>query len=199
MGEPPSSHPDARRLLEEDRRSGRNYITGNLLGYCFKRTRDRDRAQDAMQEALARVLAGEGWHRWEHDESKTPERSLLDHLCDLAKDVLWKEHERAAQWREVPARPVHEATAADPQGRTDERMADHAGHDDDMRRAQRVLDRLDDRTREMLRLEQEGVDDCADLAARLGCTVREVYRMRERVAHHRDRVLDEQRREDEKP
>jgi len=199
MGEPPSSQPDARRVLEEDRRSGRNYVTRNLLGYCFKRTRDRDRAQDAMQESLARVLAGEGWHRWIHDESKTPERSLLDHLCDLAKDVLWKEHERAAHRREVPASPARDAAAADPQAGTDERMADHAGHEDDMRRAQRVLDRLDDRSREMLRLEQEGVDDCADLASRLGCTVRDVYRMRERVAHHRDRVLDEERAKEEDP
>jgi len=199
MGGHPSSHPDARRVLEEDRRSGRNYVTRNLLGYCFKRTRDRERAQDAMQESIARVLAGEGWHRWVHDESKTPERSLLDHLCDLAKDVLWKEHERAAHRREVPASPAHDATAADPQAGTDERMADHAGHEDDMRRAQRVLDRLDDRSREMLRLQQEGVDDGADLAARLGCTVREIYRMRERVAHHRDRVLDEEREKEEDP
>ncbi len=84
MGEPPSSQPDPRRVLEEDRRTGRNYVTRNLLGYCFKRTRDRARAEDAAQEAIARLLAGKGWHRWSHDESKTLERSLLDHLCDLS-------------------------------------------------------------------------------------------------------------------
>ena len=70
MGEPPPSEPEARRVLEEDRRSRRNFISRNLLGYCFKRTRDRARAEDATEEAITLVLSGKGWHRWVHDDGK---------------------------------------------------------------------------------------------------------------------------------
>jgi DNA-directed RNA polymerase specialized sigma24 family protein len=199
MGGPPSSERDARSVLEEDRRSRRNFITRNLLGYCFKRTGDRARAEDAAQQAILLVLAGEGWHRWTHDDDKSVERSLLDHLSDVAKDVLKKNREQAAGWREIPATPKHEAKAADPQGRTDDRMEDHAGHEDDMRLAALVLARLDERTRAMLELEQEDVHDAAAIASRLGCTVKDVYRMRERVQYHRDRVLEEERGKREEP
>ncbi len=199
MGEPSPSEPDARRVLEEDRRSRRNFITRNLLGYCFKRTRDRARAEDATQEAITLVLAGKGWHRWVHDDGKSLELSLLDHLSNVAKDVLKKDRERAAGWREIPTRPVHEAKAADPQARPDDRIEDHAEQEEEMRLAQLVVDRLDDRTRAMLELEQEGIHDAAVLASRLECTVKEVYRMRERVAYHRDRVLEEERGRESEP
>ncbi len=68
-----------------------------------------------------------------------------------------------------------------------------------MRRARLVLDRLDEPAREMLALEQEGIDGAAEIASRLQCTVKDVYRMRERVAHHRDKVLEEERRKEGKP
>ena len=152
-----------------------------------------------MQEAITLVLAGKGWHRWIHDETKTVERSLLDHLADVARNVLRKGRERAAARREVPTGPEHEASAADPQARPDDRIEEHAADENDLRLAGLVLARLDERTRAMLSLEQDGVDDAGKQAALLGCTVKDIYRMRERVAYHRDRVLDEERRNEEEP
>jgi hypothetical protein len=66
-----------------------------------------------------------------------------------------------------------------------------------MRHAQVVMDRLDEDARTMLRVESESEEDldASALADKLGWTVKQVYRARERVVYHRDQV----RREASKP
>jgi RNA polymerase sigma factor (sigma-70 family) len=190
--------PDPREVLRRDREGasaeGKHFIAKNLLGYCIKRTRERARAADAAQEAIALVLAGKGWHRWVYDGEGSHALSLLNHLSDVARDWLNTQRERAAHWRELAESPARDRQIADPQARTDERIEDLEEHDDEMRLAQAVMDRLDERTREMLRLEQQGEHDAAALADRLGCTVKDIYRARERVKYHRDAVLEEDAR-----
>ena len=50
----------------------------------------------------------------------------------------------------------------------------------------------------MLQLEEEGVHDASVQAERMGCTVRDIYRARERIAHHRDAVLAQHGKASEK-
>jgi RNA polymerase sigma factor (sigma-70 family) len=184
--------PDPREVLEKDRREGRGFIAKNLLGYLLKLTRDPDRARDAAQEAIVRVLDGKGWHRWVYDGKGTVELNLLNHLSDVGRDVIKKDRKRAFRRHETEEDPVRAAAAPDPQPRADEQIETIEEDERDRRRAARVWDRLDERARAVLRLEQEDVSDAAEIARRLGCTPKDVYRARERVAYHRDAVLDEE-------
>jgi RNA polymerase sigma factor (sigma-70 family) len=182
---------DPREVLKHDAASKDPVISKRLLRFCYARTRDVQRAKDAMSEALVRVLAGEGWHRWNHEGTKDPAESLLMHLCNVAKDVIKKERERASEWREVRGESKAGRSAADPGPAPGEMPEEWAKQDHDVRRAEAVMERLDEPTREMLRLESEsdGEMDARELAKRLGWTVKQVYRARERVFYHRDAVL----------
>jgi DNA-directed RNA polymerase specialized sigma24 family protein len=193
MSEGEGGTPDPRGVLAKDRTQNGSFIAKNLLGYLFKRTRDPDAAADAAQEAIARVLAGEGWHRWVYDGEQTVELSLLNHLCDLGRDVIKKDRKRAARRHETEEDPVRDAATADPEPRADDQIEAVEEDENERRLAALVWDRLDERTRDVLVLAQEGIDDAAEIARRLGCTPRDVYRARERVAYHRDAVLDEER------
>ncbi len=74
-------------------------IAKKLLGYAYKKTQDITRAQDAAQEAVARVLQAKGWYAWKPDA-----KSLLDHLCDVVDTVVANESRRAGKRRERPIR-----------------------------------------------------------------------------------------------
>jgi len=67
------------------------------------------------------------------------------------------------------------------------------------RLAARVLARVaaDPLITGMLEHEKAGIGRAPELAALLHCTVKDIYRARERVAYHRDRVLEEERRAEE--
>jgi len=184
---------DAREVLEADARSKEPFIAKRLLRFCVARTRDPQRAKDAAGDAVLMVLAGVGWHRWEYDGKGEPAASLLMHLCDLAKDVVKKERERASSWREVEGDPERDAAAPDSKPPVGEMPAPWAKQDEAMRHAQLVMDRLDEDARTMLRVESESDEelDAATLAGKLGWTVKQVYRARERVVYHRDQVRGE--------
>jgi DNA-directed RNA polymerase specialized sigma24 family protein len=184
---------DPREVLEADARSKEPIIAKRLLRFCSARTRDPQHAKDAAGDAMVLVLAGVGWHHWVYDGKREPAASLLMHLCDLAKDVLKLERKRASGWREVEGDPERDAAAPDSKPRLGEMPAEWAKQDEAMRHAQMVMDRLDEDARRMLHIESESDEDldATTLASKLGWTVKQVYRARERVVYHRDQVRRE--------
>jgi hypothetical protein len=185
---------DPRDILREDLASAQPFIMKRLTGYAFNRTRER--ARDVAQEAVALVLAGKGWHAWTHDGRLTPAQNLLSYLFDLARDIIRNEGARVSEWREIEADELRDHAVADPAPAAGERSPDSERPMTEMRRADLVMERLDDRTRDMLRLEAEsdGELDASTLAERLGWTVRDVYGARERVSHLRAIVLERERK-----
>jgi len=190
MDSPDDAANDPRDVLAKDPR-----IAKKLLGYAYKKTKDIQRAKDAAQEAVARMLEGKGFYRWNPQG-----KSLLNHLADIVDTVVANET-RSAAYR-------HER-GMDPDDL--ERLAGGAAAPN----AREQLEAIEDRRREsllaaavmariesdpviprMLELEQQDVgDDDAERQARLlGCTVKDIYRARERLAYHRDKVLEEEKK-----
>lgn len=195
MGEARDVALDARTVLDADLRAKSPFIMKRLIGYAFNRTYDATRAKDVAQEAISLVLAGNGWHRWRYDGHRKPVENLLMHLFDVARDVVKNEDARASEWREVEGEPERDAQVSDGAPAPGQMPAEWELHAQEERRAQRVLERLDPKTREMLRIESESEEklDAEALGAKLGWSAREVYRARERVKHHRDAVLEQER------
>jgi hypothetical protein len=186
---------DPREVLAADAKSTTPVIPKRLLRFCASRTEDRQQAKDMASEAIALTLAGEGWKRWEWDGVTDKTESLLMHLCTMARDVLKKERERASEWREVRGKET-DAPDSGPTSTPGERSPESTRHAQDMRRAEAVMARLDEGTREMLRIESQSEEapTAVQLAAKLGWTEKQVYRARERVAYHREIVLAAERK-----
>jgi DNA-directed RNA polymerase specialized sigma24 family protein len=166
-----------------------------VLGYALNKTRNITRAQDAAQEAVARVLQGRGWYAWKPDA-----KSLLDHLCDVVDTVVANESRRAGKRRERPIRskddegnPGDDAVPDLAQDASQQiESLEEEQHELDL--AARVMLRVekDPVIPGMLRLEQDETSDAREQARLLGCSVPEIYRARERLAYHRDVVLREE-------
>jgi DNA-directed RNA polymerase specialized sigma24 family protein len=165
-------------------------VAKKLLGYAYKKTRDVARAKDAAQEAVARMLEGKGFYRWDPDA-----KTLLNHLADIVDTVVANERRRAAGWREEALRPAqHNQTADSDPG--PEQMT--VNIEDDLRQ-QRLADEIMMRVQDdpviprMLDLVRAGTEEAAEQGRQLRCTVKDIYRARERLAHHRDAVLDREK------
>jgi DNA-directed RNA polymerase specialized sigma24 family protein len=181
---------DPRDVLRKDAS-----IAKKLLGYAYTKTRNITRAQDAAQEAIARVLEGKGWYAWKPDA-----KSLLDHLCDVVDTVVANESRRAGKRRERPIRskddegnPVDDAVPdSAPNVSQQIESLEEEQHEIDL--AARVMLRIekDPIIPRMLQLEQDETSDAAEQARLLGCRVPDIYRARERLAYHRDVVLREE-------
>jgi DNA-directed RNA polymerase specialized sigma24 family protein len=180
---------DPRSLLAQE---DRYRITRRLLGYAYGKTSDVQRARDVAQEAIALVLEGEGWHRWTPDPDRTPERSLFGHLCNVARAIAKDERKSAANRLRVEPDPEDEQRderVADPRPTVEQAsIAEGDARATDALVA-RVKARLDARALGVLELEEQGIHDASRQAVELRCTVRDIYRARERIAHHRDAVL----------
>ncbi len=189
-----SPAPDAAQLLAADARKPRPFIAPRLLRFCAARLGGKQGADDVAQEALVNTLTGEGWHRWTYDGKGTPEESLLTHLVNQAKDVIKKDRERASNWREVHVssggageEPDSEAPSGIPGDRTpssEKRMTDE-------KRVETILKDLDPDARSVLDVEAQSEEELApkDIADKLGWTVGQVHRARERVFYRRDVML----------
>jgi DNA-directed RNA polymerase specialized sigma24 family protein len=166
-------------------------IAKKLVGYAYKKTSDIARAKDAAQEAVARMLESKGFYRW--DPSR---KTLLNHLADIVDTVVANENRRAAAWREEPLKPARDKRTADPRPDPERKMMDIEEEQRRQRLADAVMMRVekDPLIPRMLELAQEGTDDAAEQAGKLGCRVPDIYRARERLAHHRDAVLDQEKR-----
>ncbi|HEY3815976.1 MAG TPA: hypothetical protein VGL81_02340 [Polyangiaceae bacterium] len=187
---------DPRDVLIADEATAKPFISKRLLRFCFARSRDVHRAKDLASEAVTLTLAGEGWHRWVHDGRSDPATSLLMHLFNIAKDVLKKERERAATWREVEGNEERDAAAPDSKPPLGETPAKWTAHEKELSLADQVMERLDEDARRMLRAESESEEklDQRALAQKLGWTLKQVMSARERVFYHRDVVLAQARK-----
>ena len=187
---------DPRDILKADAASKNAFIARRLLRFCHARTKDRQQAQDMASEAIALTLAAEGWHRWSHDGVTDPAESLLMHLCTMARDVLKKERERAATWREVKGNPERDPPAGEAGPAPGEKPVEWAKEDDRMRCAEAVMERLDEDARRMLTIESQSEEelDADELAEKLGWNAKQVYGARKRVVYHRDAVLAAERK-----
>jgi DNA-directed RNA polymerase specialized sigma24 family protein len=171
-------------------------IAKKLVGYARKRTRDSTRALDLAQEAIARALDGKGFCRWDPSSKK-----LLDHLSDIVDSVVGNENTRAARRREVAPDSQRDANKRD----SDANLEVRALREEEEARRQRLADRVMERVADdpiiprMLAREQDGAEGAAELAQALGCRDTEIYRARERLAYHRDIVLDAARKRGELP
>ena len=182
--------PDPRELLSTDPEIGRK-----LVGYAYKKTRDRTRMRDVAQEAIARVLEGRGWYRWDPNR-----KSLLDHLSDVVDSLVANQNRRASVKREQPMGEGDDERKPDSTP-SPERQIDSIEQLERKRRlAVRVMERVagDAIIPDMLKHEQAGIGKASELAGLLHCAVRDIYRARERLAYHRDEVLEEDRKQEEK-
>jgi hypothetical protein len=173
--DPQNALLDPRDALQKD-----PSIAKKLVGYAHKKTHDVARAKDAAQQAIKRMLEGKGSDRWD-----PARKSLLNHLADVVDTVVANEKSRAAMWREEPMNPARgEKTAAlDPDPAQAERRRRLAAEVVMRVEKDRVIPR-------MLELEQGGIGDAAEQARRLDFAVSDIHRARERLAYHRDTVLE---------
>ena len=187
---PGAPDPEPRAVLAGD---AGPWILKRLLGYAFRRTQNLARAQDLAQQAVLLTLEGRGWHRWMPDADEAPERSLLGHLCDLARSTGKDQNKSAAVRRHAPPDPndpERDARVADPATAEQARM-DEGEHRAWVRLAERVMESLDPQARALLALEEQSVRDAAEQARRVGCTVPQVYAARKRIGRARDAALAE--------
>ena len=50
----------------------------------------------------------------------------------------------------------------------------------------------------IVKYDQAGVESAPELAALLGCSVKDIYRARDRLTYHGERVLEEERKHEER-
>jgi DNA-directed RNA polymerase specialized sigma24 family protein len=192
MQAPTTAQTDPRDVLTQDASIGKK-----LFGYAYKKRGDALQARDDTQEAVARVLEGNGWYRWD-----PARKSLLDHLCDVVDTIVSNERRRASTRRE---QPMKSGDSDDNQGDDDAPSSSpnaeqQIARDEERSRAERlaaeVMKRVDSDPLipRMLKLEQDGVADRAEQARLLHCSIPDIKRARERLAHHRDVVLAAERK-----
>jgi DNA-directed RNA polymerase specialized sigma24 family protein len=177
--------PDARELLASDAELRRR-----LFGYARKKTYDAMRARDVAQEAVVRVLEGRGWYRWDPTG-----KSLLNHLCDVVDTVVVNENKRASVNREYAMTEIIERKP-DPEPSAEQRIEAIEESEREQRLVEKIMQRVagDEIIPGMLEQQEAGIVKAPELAAVLHCSVKEIYRARERLAYHREQVLAEERK-----
>ena len=188
MVSPDDPANDPRDVLEKDPR-----IAKKLLGYAYKKTLDIRRAKDAAQEAVARMLEGKGFYRW------NPKRkTLLNHLADIVDTVVANETRSAAHRHELGMDPgdIERLAGGAPAPNAREQLEAIEDRRREALLAAAVMARVqsDPIIPRMLDLEQQDVGEGDEQARLLGCTVKDIYRARERLAYHRDKVLEEEKK-----
>jgi DNA-directed RNA polymerase specialized sigma24 family protein len=178
----------AAEVLAADPRIGRI-----LIGYAYMKTHNKVRMQEVAQEAITRVLEGRGWYRW--DASR---KSLLNHLSDVVDSLVANQNRRASVKRE---RPMTEDDERKPDSTpSPEQQIDTL---EELERKRRLAALVMERVAEdpiipgMLEHEKAGSGQASELASLLRCKAKDIYRARERLAYHRNQVLEEERRLEE--
>lgn len=191
MSDTPAIADEIRALLYADRCA----VYKRLIAHALGLTKDPDEAVGLANEAVARVLAGTTY-AWDR------QKPLVDHLGSVINGLARNWRRRAWRRREKlhPGRDDDPPLdAADPRGAAEDAILDEAAVREEDALAARVMARVarDKIIPRMLELEQDGTHAAAEQAAIIGCTVKEIHRARERLAHHRDAVLREARGQDE--
>ena len=165
-----------------------------LFGYACTKTRDKELAEELAQEAVACVLAGQGFYRWDRDR-----KSLLDHLSDVIESLLANRRRRAYVKREEPMAEDADDRSPDSKPSAEQQIDSREELERKLHLAERIRERVakDPIIPAMLKYRKKGIEKPAELATRVGCSAKDIYRAVERLAHHRKAVLEEERKLEE--
>jgi hypothetical protein len=168
----------------------------DLFDFACKRAGSKELARDLMSRSVSHVLDSNasGWNRARY-------ATLLHYLASVLNRLLWAHRVKASTRREVRRPPEElERFAADSLNPEDDLLA---REELDAERArverrlatlrQRILREDGDASRialRLLELELEGVHKPADQAAAMNVSAQAIYRARECIAGHIDRVLE---------
>jgi hypothetical protein len=162
-------------LLEREPR-----LRKKIFAHAYSLTRNLEDAKDLSQAAIAKAIDPED-SPWDPD--KQP--NLLFHVGSLMNTAAFNRHRGEARHRTVRYEPSKDHTV-DPEPTPEERIE----HAEEMARLQGWLDKLlvrlagDTVALGKIELMREGIDDAAEQAARLHCSVEDIYRASERIAYH---------------
>jgi hypothetical protein len=150
-----------------------------IYKHAFSLTGSLADATDLSQEAMTRVIDPNG-SPWEASEQP----NLLLHVGSVMNSLA--ANRRRAHRRHPGTNYDPEAdTRVDPEPMADERIA----RAEDLARLQRLMDQLlvrlkgDDVALGKIDLLYDEIDDAGDQAARLGCTVNDIYLANDRIAY----------------
>jgi DNA-directed RNA polymerase specialized sigma24 family protein len=178
--------PSSLKAIEALREGGTRAI---LLGYCGWYSPSEASAEDLLQEAMLVVCDPRNGRPW--DEARG---SFITHVRTVIRDLA-HDTRRTGYGRYVVLNPAA----------ADLTPSDGPSADDTLSTAEASarLHRMGARVRERLAPDEiglavfdlacDGVDRPADVAARLGCKVEDVYRANDRIAYHAGKVLARER------
>jgi DNA-directed RNA polymerase specialized sigma24 family protein len=187
VGEPPDKPPTLADVLRQQ-----PALVDRLFGYVLKIVRDHAKAEDIAQDVLAIALAGEKYP-W---NGTTPP---MDHLGSIANSRIHGDRTKAANRREKLRRAADDPDPEKPDSRPSPMSFAAAEEHAELRveLAADVMARLEKKGDHVaigsLRLTQAGTKSAEKQADLLQCTVKDIYRARERVAYHRETVVTEAR------
>jgi hypothetical protein len=175
---------------------GSRELQRDLYDFACKRTGSKELARDLMSRTVSYILDtnAAGWNRARY-------ATLLQYMASVLSRLLWAHRIKASTRRDVRRPPeVLERFAADSLNPEDDLLTreelDAERPRVERRLAtlrQRILDEDGDGARIALRLielELEGIHKPADQAAAMNVPAQAIYRARESVAGHIDRVLE---------
>jgi DNA-directed RNA polymerase specialized sigma24 family protein len=193
VGDPPDAPPSAAAAIRRD-----PGLYKRLFGYVLSRLGDVSRAEDVTGDVVAIALEGKRYP-W---DGETP---ILDHLGSIANTLIANSTRKASTRRE---RLKRDEDDPDPDQR-DSRpspssfVAAETQEDRRVAMAAELVGHFEAKKDEVvvgsLRLSEEGEHSAERQATLLGCTVKDIYRARERVRHQRDVFVERARKRGEWP
>jgi hypothetical protein len=180
----------AKELLGRDER-----LRKKIFLHAYSLTRNVHDAKELAQTGIAKVIDPDD-SPW--DEEAQP--NLLLHVGSVMNGLASNKNRGDGRHPVVALDPGKDRRV-DP-GPTPEERIDHG---EDIARMQGWLDRLivrlqgDEIALGKIELMREGIDDATEQAARLGCSVKEIYRANERIAYHASIVKRATRKASESP
>jgi DNA-directed RNA polymerase specialized sigma24 family protein len=179
MGDRIAGAKAAQKLLASDER-----LRKKIFVYAYSLTRDLGDAKDLAQEGMAKVIDPQA-SPWAPDVKP----DLFMHVGSVMNSIAANRRRADARHpTEFYDKEKHER--ADPTPNAEEMMVDVETRAEVDARLKRWVDELRRRlvghpvALGKIDLLYEGVEDTAQQAARLGCTVKDVYGANERIAYH---------------
>jgi DNA-directed RNA polymerase specialized sigma24 family protein len=180
-------------LLDRDPR-----LRKKIFAHAYSLTRNLEDAKDLSQAAIAKAIDPEG-SPWDPDAQP----NLLLYVGSLMNTAAFNKRRGEARHPTVGESVLSDhrpGPDAEPEPTPEERLA----HAEDLARLEGWLDKLlvrlagDEVALAKIELMRDGIDDAAEQAARIGCSVKDTYRANERIAYHAA-LVKKTAREGERP
>jgi DNA-directed RNA polymerase specialized sigma24 family protein len=179
MGDRIAGAKAAQKLLASDER-----LRKKIFVYAYSLTRDIGDAKDLAQEGMAKVVDPQA-SPWAPDVQP----DLFMHVGSVMNSIV-ANRRRADARHPTESYDKKKHASADPAPNAEEILVDADTRAEVSARLKRWVDELRRRlvghpvALGKIDLLYEGVEDTAQQAARLGCTVKDVYGANERIAYH---------------